>query len=148
MIFRPPVGFFKVAELEISCLGSRSRNSELEYVSSYDTFHFPYFWETCFSARSRQILDYLNFSCLRLDSHEEVNMDAASFMPNGKTFVKCMSIFVSKPDFLHISGLSKILPILDILRISYCSSLGTHCGASISTNPRQSEILRPVAGFA
>ena len=38
--FRPHLDFFKVVELEISCLGSRSKNPELEYVSSYDTFHF------------------------------------------------------------------------------------------------------------
>ena len=31
---------FKIVDLEISCLGSRSKNPELEYVSSYDTFHF------------------------------------------------------------------------------------------------------------
>ena len=37
---RPNLDFFKVVELEISCLGSRSKNPELEYVSNYDTFHF------------------------------------------------------------------------------------------------------------
>ena len=42
--FRPHLDFFKVVELEISCLGSRSKNPELEYVSSYDTFHF---WKIC-----------------------------------------------------------------------------------------------------
>ena len=42
--FSTPSGFFKVVELEISCLGSRSKNPELEYVSSYDTFHF---WKIC-----------------------------------------------------------------------------------------------------
>ena len=42
--FRPHLDFFKVVELEISCLGSRSKNPELEYVSSYDTFHF---WKVC-----------------------------------------------------------------------------------------------------
>ena len=36
--------FFKVVELEISCLGSRSKNPELEYVLSYDTSHFSYFF--------------------------------------------------------------------------------------------------------
>ena len=42
--FRPHLDFFKNVELEISCLGSRSKNPELEYVSSYDTSHF---WKIC-----------------------------------------------------------------------------------------------------
>ena len=42
--FRPHLDFFKVVELEISCLGSRSKNPEFEYVSTYDTFHF---WKMC-----------------------------------------------------------------------------------------------------
>ena len=36
----PHLDFFKVVDLEISCLGSRSLIPELEYVSSYVTFHF------------------------------------------------------------------------------------------------------------
>ena len=40
VVFDPHLDFFKVVDLEISCLGSRSKNPELEYVSSYgpDTF--------------------------------------------------------------------------------------------------------------
>ena len=45
-VFLTPFEFFKVVELEISCLGSRSINPELEYVSSYDTFHF---WKSMYS---------------------------------------------------------------------------------------------------
>ena len=45
-----------------------------------------------------------------------------------------------------ISGMSKILLILDFLRISYFGV--TYRGAWISTNPRQSDFLRPLAGFA
>ena len=61
---------------------------------------FRFFGKLAFSARSRQILDYLNFSCLWLDSHEKVNMGAACFRPNGKNFVDVLSIFVPKRDFL------------------------------------------------
>ena len=54
----PHLDLFKVVDLEISCLGSRSKNPELEYVSSYDTF--PYFFEIIFfgsiSTNPRQIV--------------------------------------------------------------------------------------------
>ena len=63
--FPPHLDFFKVVDLEISCLGSRSINPELEYVSSHDTFRFPTIFctssEPLRSARSGQILDILLF---------------------------------------------------------------------------------------
>ena len=52
--------------------------------------------------RSRQILDNFNFKGLRLDSHEKVNMGAASFVPNSQTIVKFMSILVSNLAFLAL----------------------------------------------
>ena len=95
----PHLDFFKVVDLEISCLGSRSKNPELEYVSSYDTFHFPYFFKTwifCSISTNPQLSEFLK----PMAGFASVNMDAPSFRSNGKTIVNFISIFAPKPGFL------------------------------------------------
>ena len=69
------------------------------------------------------------------------------FTSNGKNFVDFMSIFVPKSAFgarLRVEQKLNVFLIFqesDILR-------GARRGASVSTNPREFEFLRPMAGFA
>ena len=87
-IFRPPFGFFQSCRSRMFLLGEPVKKSRARIcVELWHFSFFVFFSKPVFSARSRQILDYLNFSCLWLDSHEKVNMDTASFRPNGKNFI-------------------------------------------------------------